>query len=290
MKSKTVQKLRAIWPVFAKWNRYGRPSFGWLLHTSSKCDRLFALKHASSFHNVVVDEEFQYVTIDQQVFVWPKNAPTSSLIQLLSELLQTDHPHHYDVEPTTIGPTDIVLDIGACEGAFSAAAANKGAETIMIEPSRRMAKVINRLFELRHLPAPKIVQCLLGEDEKESHFLDDSDHPGASRAVEKAVISSYPVRTMTLDEFARNHLPRGLTYIKCDAEGWDARILMSGRETIKKYQPKIAVTTYHNAADYRIISNYLESLGYICSGKGLLFTGDIRTLMLHGVPKTFYKR
>ena len=65
---------------------------------------------------------------------------------------------------------------------------------------------------------------------------------------------------------------------------------MSGRETIKKYQPKIAVTTYHNAADYRTISNYLESLGYICSGKGLLFTGDIRTLMLHGVPKKFSKR
>jgi FkbM family methyltransferase len=154
-----------------------------------------------------------------------------------------------------------------------------------------MGNVIKRLFELRNLPAPRIVQCLLGENESESYFLDDPDNPGASGVVEQPVKSSYAVRTMTLDEFARIHLPRGLTYIKCDAEGWDAQILMSGRETIKKYQPKIAVTTYHNAADYRTISDYLESLGYRCSGKGLLFRGgELRTVMLHGVPKTCDKR
>jgi FkbM family methyltransferase len=290
MNNKTVQKIRAIWPIFAEWNNYGRPSFGWLLRTSSKYDRRFALRHASSFDNVTADEEFQYVTIDHQIFVWPKNAPISSLVQLLSEVLQPDHPHHYNVAPTKIAPGDIVLDIGACEGAFSVDAANKGAEVILIEPSRRMGNVVNRLFKLRNLPAPKIVQCLLGEKAKESHFLDDSDHPGASRVVEQAVKSSYPVPMMTLDDFAQAYLPRGLTYIKCDAEGWDAQILMSGCKTIKRYQPKIAVTTYHNAGDYRKISNYLESLGYICLGKGLLFTGDLRTLMLHAVPKVSEKQ
>ena len=61
---------------------------------------------------------------------------------------------------------------------------------------------------------------------------------------------------------------------------------MSGRETIKKYRPKIAVTTYHNATDYSVIATFLESLNYRCYGKGLLFSGDaFRTVMLHGVSK-----
>jgi FkbM family methyltransferase len=280
-----MQKLLAIWPVCAKWNAYGRPSIVWVFRTSKKCDLRFALRHAWSFQNVATDENFQYVTIDKQTFVWPKGAPIYSLIQLLSELLQTDHPHHYDAEPTKIGPDDIVLDIGACEGAFSAAVATKGAEIILIEPSLCMGNVINRLFTLRDLPAPRIFQCLLGENEKFSNFLDDSDNPGRSSVVDQPAKSSYPVRTMTLDAFARTNLPRGLTYIKCDAEGSDARILMSGRETIKKYKPKIAVTTYHNVADYGTISNFLISLGYRCSGKGLLLSGNaFRTVMLHGVP------
>jgi FkbM family methyltransferase len=287
---KTMQKLRSIWPVFAKWNRYGRPSPAWILRTSSKYDRRFALKHASSFNNVTTDEKFQYVTIDGKVFVWPKNAPIASLVQLLSELLQPNHPHHYDVEPTTICPGDIVLDIGACEGAFAAGAAEKGAETVLIEPSILMGEVIKRLFQLRDLPGPRIIQCLLGDTENETYFLDHPVSPGASRVVEQSVKSSYPVRTMTLDQFARMYLPHGLTYIKCDAEGWDAQILISGRETIKEYQPKIAVTTYHNVSDYRAISDYLESLGYRCSGKGLFFGGELRTLMLHGVPETRDKR
>ena len=96
---------------------------------------------------------------------------------------------------------------------------------------------------------------------------------------------------MTLDAFVSNNLPRGLTYIKCDAEGADARILMSGCQTIKKYKPKIAVTTYHNVADYGTISKFLKSLGYQCSGKGLLLSGNaFRTVMLHGVPEANYKR
>src|ERR1700726_1474226 len=151
-----MEKLLAIWPVCAKWNAYGRPSIVWVFRTSKKCDLRFALRHAWSFQNVATDENFQYVTIDKQTFVWPKGAPISSLIQLLSELLQTDHPHHYGAEPTKIGPDDIVLDIGACEGAFSAAVASKGAEIILIEPSLSMGKVINRLFTLRDLPAPAI--------------------------------------------------------------------------------------------------------------------------------------
>ena len=101
--------------------------------------------------------------------------------------------------------------------------------------------------------------------------------------VERPSDLSYPVRVMTLDDFVRHYLPGGLTYIKCDAEGWDAKFLRRAGETIARYKPKIAVTTYHNAEDYRTIANFLTPLGYDCHGKGLLYfphQGEYRTLML----------
>ena len=89
---------------------------------------------------------------------------------------------------------------------------------------------------------------------------------------------------LTLDEFAVRHLQKGVTYIKCDAEGWDWKILKAGCALLKK--SKISVTTYHNSTDYRGISEFLHGLNYSCSGKGLLYSGGApRTLMLHAVPR-----
>ena len=91
---------------------------------------------------------------------------------------------------------------------------------------------------------------------------------------------------LTLDEFALRHLQEGVTYIKCDAEGWDCKILKAGSALLKNYRPKISVTTYHNSGDYRDISENLHGLKYNCSGKGLLYScGTLRTLMLHAVPR-----
>ena len=100
----------------------------------------------------------------------------------------------------------------------------------------------------------------------------------------KPTDDSYSVSVLTLETFVETHLPEGLNFIKYYAEGWYVKILMSGRKALRKFRPKIAVTTYHNCEDYRLISIFLTSLGYDCRGKGLLyfpFHGEYRTLMLH---------
>ncbi len=266
-------------------DQYGNPSLKWLYHTSSRCDARFEARFGEAFNRVQSDGEFQYVVINGETFVWPKSSPIDPLKQLLSELIQQNHPHHYDVPPTNITADDIVLDIGAAEGAFAAAAASKGAEVVLVEPSRTMQRVISRLFELRNLGEPRLFGYLLGDVHAQSQFLEEISNPGGSRPVSAQITGTYPVETVTLDEFASRHLPQGVTYIKCDAEGWDYKILKSGSILLKKYRPKISVTTYHNQTDYRDISDFLFGLDYNCSAKGLLYSGGaLRTLMLHAVP------
>jgi FkbM family methyltransferase len=264
--------------------QYGNPNLKWLYHTSSRCDARFEAQFGEAFNRVQSDGEFQYVVINGETFVWPNSSPIDSLKQLLSELIQQNHPHHYDVPPTNITVGDIVLDIGAAEGGFAAAAATKGAEVVLVEPSRTMQRVISRLFKLRNLGEPRLFGYLLGDLHAQYQFFEETSNPGGSRPVAGQIAGTYPVEAVTLDEFAARHLPQGVTYIKCDAEGWDCKILKSGSALLKKYRPKISVTTYHNQTDYRDIADFLFGLDYYCSAKGLLYTGGtLRTLMLHAV-------
>jgi hypothetical protein len=82
----------------------GSPSLSWLLHTTTPLDSGFIRKHRAELGQISKDADFQYLRIDEQVFVWPKEAPIEPLLHILSELLQPNHPHHYNVQPTIVMP------------------------------------------------------------------------------------------------------------------------------------------------------------------------------------------
>jgi len=281
-----LDQIKALTGLFVKTLSGRAPSPVWLFYTSSRMDREFYAGHEKELAAVTVDDSYQYITIEKQTFVWPKAAPLEPFVNLLSELLQKNHPHHYLAAPTLIDASDTVLDIGACEGAFTALAAEKGARVIAVEPSLKMARVIQRLFEIRKLAPPQIEHCLLGGGGKRDwYFMDDPANPGASRVIAQPEGDAYPVPMTTLDECIES-LPGGVTFIKCDAEGMDASILKSGQRALAKYKPKIAVTTYHRSGDYQEIEDFLKPIGYRCHGKGLLYcAGEFRTLMLHAAAE-----
>lgn len=273
--SRLASAFRLLFPA----NHKRAVAAKWLFLRPSLLDSMFAKKV-----NIKCDrqENFKIVNANGESYVWPGDADTSPLIAFLSELKTPNHPHQYLYGKTQIQKHDVVIDIGACEGGFSARAAEMGAKAIVVEPSNIMTAVIRKLFEIRSLKAPTIANVLLGPKMGELHFVDNPQNPGASRVVDSPEHGSYVVPVWTIDYLVKALQLEKVDYIKCDAEGADVGILKGAEQTLKCFRPKIAVTTYHNSTDYSELFSYLEDLGYDILGKGLLYTeGEYRVLMLH---------
>ena len=250
----------------------------WLFRTGSRLDRKFL---ASTPYSVSDHEGFSQITIKNQHVLWPRHAPKTGILQILSEILTPDHPHQYLYGPTVIGPDDVVLDIGACEGAFSAVVTARCKRVIAVEPSRSMCSLMTELFNLRHEPCPQILNCLLGREAAKAHFVENSQNPGASRVCPDPLPDSYELPVMTLDEAveAMEYKP---TFIKCDAEGAEPAIFSGGKRFLREFHPKLAITTYHNDGDFADLHTLLKSLDYNVIGKGFLCAKNVlRVQMIH---------
>jgi FkbM family methyltransferase len=250
----------------------------WLFHSSSKLDARFAKSPAYRISESGPNLRFE---VGEEAFLWPAGMPKQTMLVFLSELFTPAHPHQYLWGPTPIETTDTVLDIGACEGAFAAYIAGKCKSVLAVEPSRTMCALIEKQFELRHLPSPAIVQCLVGESTSKAFFVEDVSNPGASRIVSHPVDGSYEVPVLTLDELIES---TGIepTYIKCDAEGAAMMIFSGGLKFLQKKKPKLAIASYHTDSEYADLYNLLKPLGYRIQGKGFLFSGEkLRVQMLH---------
>ena len=250
----------------------------WLANTGSKLDKEF-VKYLRP--TIKEDGPYQIVTVEGTNYVWPRQSPLQGLYQILSELTNPNHPHQYIYGKTTIDANDVVLDIGACEGTFSAKSAEFGACPVIVEPSKFMCEMIKHLFKIRGLAEPTIYSCLIGQKSGKAYFIEDEQNPGASRVSDTQEPNSYLVEVKTLDQLAAE-INAKITFVKCDAEGFDVGILKSGREFLKANRPKIAVTTYHNDSDFFELYQFLTQIGYQVEGKGFLFSGQkLRVQMIH---------
>lgn len=253
----------------------------WLLHSAGPLDRKFARENSIE---VTAYGRYKRIVVQGQTFLWPENAPVKPMVQVISELLTPGHPHHYLYGQTKLEPDDVVLDIGACEGAFAAVVTNQVRQVIAVEPSIAMCDLMRELFALRGEQCPEIITCLLGAEPSVAHFEVNEKNPGASRISAVPTPSSYPVRVRKLDEVVEG-LHAKPTFIKCDAEGAEYSIFSGGQNFLRSHRPKLAVTTYHNDHDYADMYRLLQSLGYNVEGKGLFFSpglgGAIRAQMIH---------
>lgn len=242
----------------------------WVFRTGSRLDRRFAKSAKYDLHTC---GEYTRIDYRGQTFLWPRKSKTDTLLMLTSELMTPNHPHQYLYGPTQLCPDDVVLDIGACEGAFSAYVTSKVKRVIAIEPSRSMCSTIKALFELRKEPAPVILNCLVGSENGNAHFLEPADNPAGGGIRETPCPGSYEVPVRTLDELVES-LESKPTFIKCDAEGAEPAIFSNGATVLQKYRPRLAITTYHSPTDYRDLHKLLTGLGYNVMGKGFLFAHD----------------
>ncbi|MCW3094234.1 MAG: hypothetical protein JWP81_5303 [Ferruginibacter sp.] len=220
-------------------------------------------------------KKFKRIFINGNIYYWPLKAHLNSLFIVLAEALLLDHPHYYDSYPTEIRSNDRVLDIGACEGAFCLHAGKRTAKVVAVEPSYLMTEAIRLASEQSNIKNLTLISGVIGSENGELGFWENTDSPEASMIIEKENAMDFR-QCWSLDSFIEEFFPDGIDYIKCDAEGADFDILKSGKISLSKYKPRIAVATYHGQDDFEKIQNFLTEFGYSITGQGLHYSAVLR--------------
>lgn len=235
-----------------------------------------------------LDARFDWVTTDDYAVAWPRAA---SLYPLESDVLQLQAPTngHYYYGLATVRPGDHVLDVGACEGTFALDAIHRGAVlAYCIEPYPLMADAL-RLTAARHGLTDRLLvrDIALSDNDGPVHFLTNPDNPTTGLLAAHATGQESPtaetrrVEALSLDVWAEREDLARLDFVKIDAEGADAAIIRGGRETLRRFHPDIAVTTYHAVDHCREISEELRALGYRLHVRGCaVFDGIARPMIV----------
>ena|GEM_PF-2117473 len=179
---------------------------------------------------------------------------------------------------------DIVFDLGANQGSFSAVASQRGCRVFAFEA---MPDTIELSLSKTAALNENINICNFAVWDKEEtlEFSFMSNHSGSSRCdtllEKKQRVSKYrkpvSVSAITLDYFVeRNGLER-VDFIKADIEGAERNMLRGATRVLREFAPKLALCTYHLPDDpqimreiiltanprYKIVERYKKMFAYV---------------------------
>lgn len=158
------------------------------------------------------------------------------------------HGFTYLMNEININKDDIVLDIGAAPGDFSALCIAKGASKVYaFEPEKIQVGILNKINKLNNEKI-EIIQKYCDE-----------------------IINQ---DTTTIDSFIEENKIQKVNFIKMDIEGAEPRALKGAENTLKKHQPKLAICTYHNKDDEQKIKNVIIEANpnyNFYTGKGIIY-------------------
>lgn len=203
---------------------------------------------------------------------WPKYMPYKHALVAISEILEKSHWHFYEIQETRVREGDIVLDCGAAEGLFGISVLRKANHIYFIEPHPTFIASLQRTTYKK--PNCTIIPYALGGSPGTVRLTDDSI------ASQVALKGKYEVQIDTIDNlFLSQNIP--VDYIKADVEGMEAGLLQGAKQTIERYRPRIAITTYHDGQNPdEILSLALSFVPeYRYKFKGIAQNGN--PIMLH---------
>ena len=206
---------------------------------------------------------------------WPRALPMYDLYKVVTECFCEDDWHFYEVPQTRVLPGDVVLDCGAAEGSFSLRVLGRAARIVAFEPLPLFAASLERTFA--HHREVTVVPQALGATRGEG-FLSGQSLYGTVTAD-----GGIPIRITTIDDYV-NEAQIRVDFIKADVESFEFELLKGAANTIRAYQPKIAITTYHPGNEWRQICQLLRSLvpEYSYRLKGVSYNARrARPVMLH---------
>jgi FkbM family methyltransferase len=159
----------------------------------------------------------------------------------------------------TVKQGDVVVDVGAWIGDFSAYAASKGATCYAFEPT---AKTFALLCETSKLNEGNIhpIQKGLGNKECEVNILINETNSGGNSIVVKKsplFLKEEKILVTTLDKFVEENSLSKIDFIKADIEGAEREMLRGASQVLKTFAPKLAICTYHLSDDPQVLEKLI---------------------------------
>jgi FkbM family methyltransferase len=165
-----------------------------------------------------------------------------------------------------------VLDCGAAEGIFALSVESRAARVYAFEPKPEFLSALSATFDDSAVvePVPKALSDREG-----------TGSLGSEALWSHVVVGDGDVRITTVDAWARG---RQVDFIKADVEGMEYALLRGAEETILRYKPRIAITTYHIGNDATRMVELLRHIvpSYQVRTKGTSYNARVRRpIMLH---------
>jgi FkbM family methyltransferase len=214
------------------------------------------------------DGEFKKLRFNDLHESWfPSSAKINE--ELWNEYLSVfwQHPinaHHYFADDVKINVGDICIDCGCCEGFFVFQALESGAgKVICIEPNPHMSRCLEKTFSDEVKSGRVIIrQVALGAFRGRTSFSFDATFPSFGKIDECDNIEGLPVVIDTLAAICAELGVAKVDFIKMDIEGAEIQAIEGAIPLLAKHRPKLAITTYHRAFDFRCLEAILSSLDY----------------------------
>lgn len=158
----------------------------------------------------------------------------------------------------------IVIDAGANIGTFSIYAANIATQgqIYAFEPTPKTFGILSENISV--YANAKAFNLGLGAKSGEGELViaesSGSNTMADSGMLDSASVNTVGVRITTVDDFVREEGLQRVDFIKMDTEGYEGKILMGAKETIKRFSPVLSMSAYHHSEDKKVIPEFIRSI------------------------------
>ena len=155
---------------------------------------------------------------------------------------------------------DVVLDLGAWIGDFSAYACKKGATVYAFEPISETRTLLEKTAEYNTSSGKIIIVPKGAGSENETieiyHYAGHSASSTFSAAHAEGSTVTSKVQVVRLDDWAENIK---IDFIKADIEGFERNMLQGATNILRTQAPILSLCTYHKPDDPEVLANLILS-------------------------------
>jgi len=142
-----------------------------------------------------------------------------------------------------IRPGDVAIDAGFGPGAWTLTALAKGATVFAFDPKPHAVQILSEILAINDFPGHCCISPIALRDRAGKIFYE-----------------GLWFRAITIDEFSNGIKLKQLDHVNMDVEGSELEVIRGGRETIKKFHPRV-VAEVHGSTSWAALEGELRSLG-----------------------------